>query len=808
MTIETPDAPLNGGAQQSESRQLNLVDLSATAAKLALPDAPPRAAESSRLMPGADVANDGSITFSADATGNSVEKPAGSGGDQSGKPGVVKDDKGHVTEVNYPDGSSRRFGYAEDGTINRVQERDGRVYVLKDGKWQEDESNKHRPGRGQPGQGGPSSNKPDNHDAPFVSVAVADDGTVAYKTADGCDVRNYSDGSSDTRNEKSGYLVHKDKDGRLDFAITGGGDMVIVHRDANGKPDKVTLDLMHTYHLENGKWATADGKPAPVNDLEVWNDGTITYIDAATGARVAKHPDGTKTVTQGNGDRTETNARGQVVETQSGDYQTKRKFAYDDQGNLTAVTSDDGSKIEKDADGNWHDTDGNEIENVTVDADGTVHFVNDDDKLVTLNADGSTTVTSMDADDIEDLAHQIGVAGDTPSMVKYQQLDEIKDKMEDMSPADRLALEKAYEARYGRKLTDDLRENFGADNVADIVKDLEVVRLLDDARQRMTDSEYQQFATDLNRFLQRAKADGVSDQQIGDTLDAFDKLLTAPEAKVDAKQRKDLALQMMGFAADPSSIDQGNHGTCAPNDVEVITWTRHPANAAGLIAQVATEGKYTATDGHEVAVPPENLIPQPGTEGRYNTDERMFASQIFQATVLCDIGSRREPPVYYKQGQPSAGNRDGEYWVDENGKEIGNFKGLVPRDTVDELMRLNDDEGQYFIYSDWWGTSHVITYNSEEELREELAEAKEDGQFPIIIHVCSDDKLFNPSAKPGELKQPDHVVVIDDYNPETGQVKIDNSWGDDEDRWVDVADLYQATVPYTPPPKEDKAPAA
>ncbi len=792
MTTKPTDAPLTGGAKQADSPQLNLVDLSATADNLALPDAPPRAAESSRLMPGADVASDGSITFTPD-TSMSAEKPD--------KPRVVKDDKGHVTEVNYPDGSARRFGYADDGTVNRVQEPDGRVFVLKDGKWEETENSKHRPGGAPPGQGGPS-NKPENHDPPFVSISVADDGTVSYKTKDGCDVRDYPDGSSDTRNEKSGYIVHKDTDNSVDFVITGAGDMVIVHRDANGRPDKVTLDMMHTYHLENGKWVTADGSPAPVSELEVWNDGTITYVDGATGAWVSKRPDGTKAVRQGNGDRIETNARGQVVETQSGNFQINRKFTYDDQGNLTAVISDDGSKIEKDADGNWHDKDGNEIENVTVDADGTIHYVNDDDKLVTLKVDGSTTTTSMDADDIEDLAHQIGVAGDMPSMLKYQQLDEIKDQLEDMSPADRLALEKAYEARYGRKLTDDLKENFGADNVADVVKDLEVARLLDDARQRMSDSEYQQFVTDLNKFLQRAKTDGISDQQIGDTLDAFDKLLTEPQAKLDAKQRKGLALQMMGFAADPSSIDQGSHGTCAANDVEVITWTRHPENAAGLIAQVAIEGKYTATDGHEVMVPPENLIPQPGTEGRTNTDQRMFASQIFQATVLCDIGSRREPPVYYKQGQPSPGNSNGEYWVDENGKEVGPFKGLVPRDTVDELLRLNDDEGQYFIYSDSWGTSHVITFNSEEELREELAEAKEDGQFPIIIHVCSDDKLFNPSAKPGDFKKRDHVVVIDDYNPETGQVRIDNSWGDEDDKWVDVADLYQATVPYTPPPKD------
>lgn len=838
MTTETNGVPAKDGVKPSDRVEikppaettiagLNLVDLSATlpapaparARPAALLDGGTNAGDSPQPVagaPGAVLGNDGSITFAAAESNSamSVEKtPAGT--DKSREPGVVKDDQGRVTQVNYPNGTCRRFGYAEDGTLNRVVQPDGTTYVLKDGKWEEDTTGKrHAPHADQTsGQGRPSSasgTAVEDKSAPWVSVNVADDGTFTYDTAKGQHVTDLPDGTSDIKDTKTGYMVHLDKDGTVDFVINGRGEMVVVHRDASGKPDKITLDLMHTYHLENGKWVTANGEPAPVENLEIYNDGTVTYVDAATGASVQKRPDGTTIVRQGNGTRIETNARGQVIETESNDLSDKRTFTYDDQGNLIAITDGDGSKIEKDADGQWHDKDGKEIEDVRVEADGTIHYVNDDDKLVTLNTDGSATVTTMDADDIDDLAHRIGVAGDAYSTFKYVELERIKEQMEDMSPADRLALEKAYEARYERKLTDDLKENFGEEDVADIVKDLEIAKLLDDARQRMTDAEYQQFVNDLNKFIQRAKTEGLSDKEVGDTLEAFDKLLTAPQAKLDADQRKLLALQMMGFAADPSSIDQGSHGTCAPNDVEVITWTRHPSSAADLVTQVAIEGKYTATDGHEVAIPPEDLVPEPGSEGRSNTDQRMFASQIFQATALCDIGSRRNPPVYYKIGQRTIDNPDGEYWVDENGKEVGAFNGLNVPDTVDELMRLNDDEAKYFVYSDAWGTRHVVRYENEEEFREELEEAKENGEFPIVIFVCSGDPLFDKSAKPGDAKQHDHVVVIQDYNPETGQVKIDNSWGDEDDKWVDVAALYQATVPYTPPPKpaDPKQPAA
>src|SRR5262249_42883619 len=38
-----------------------------------------------------------------------------------------------------------------------------------------------------------------------------------------------------------------------------------------------------------------------------------------------------------------------------------------------------------------------------------------------------------------------------------------------------------------------------------------------------------------------------------------------------------------------------------------------------------------------------------------------------------------------------------------------------------------------------------------------------------------------------------HVVTVTDYNPQTGKVTIDNSWGKGSDHEVDIKQLYKAT---------------
>ncbi len=94
--------------------------------------------------------------------------------------------------------------------------------------------------------------------------------------------------------------------------------------------------------------------------------------------------------------------------------------------------------------------------------------------------------------------------------------------------------------------------------------------------------------------------------------------------------------------ADPDTITQFAHPTCALASLEVTAYTRAPEEATKLVSDVLKTGKFTTTNGTEVRVDPFSLQPELGSlkiddvalNKHWNpTQYRSYASQIFQTTA-------------------------------------------------------------------------------------------------------------------------------------------------------------------------------
>lgn len=326
----------------------------------------------------------------------------------------------------------------------------------------------------------------------------------------------------------------------------------------------------------------------------------------------------------------------------------------------------------------------------------------------------------------------------------------------------------------------------------------------------------------------------LSPEEVAKTYKAVDTLLKAKDNPalpgVKAEDRQLLAEQILKQAADPSTIEQGEHNTCAVTTMENRMFARNPAAAAEMIAQVATTGEYTthSKPPKTIKVDPASLEREPGTANTSFPD-RSYADQIFQVTAA-NISHQKYgieikdkdgnvvktiPPdsAQYRQGKPEAGPppTTGESVVDiKTGEPIKDASGNPIQDPHVRDNRITD------VYNDISGAdppesgimlanesnvgkgdgNGVTQFKTEDEFKAALEKAKAEGKMPIILKVhTAQEPFFTESGggKAGGSGGP-HVVVITDYDPKTGDVQVDNQWGKGSDHSFKVSDLYKGTV--------------
>lgn len=325
------------------------------------------------------------------------------------------------------------------------------------------------------------------------------------------------------------------------------------------------------------------------------------------------------------------------------------------------------------------------------------------------------------------------------------------------------------------------------------------------------------------QFKERASQQDISEEAQLATYKSLQKMISNPEiseAKVGQTERMKAALEFMYHAADPSTIDQGTHGTCNVSTIEHRMISKYPEKVADLLAQVSLTGKWTAPDGKIIDIDDQSLVP--GDEERHyppQNGNRSFASQIFQVTALNDLGQRGElfgsdgKPVHYFQdirdesSDLNSVRLYGDYLKFDKSGELAEFRGVKDDTTQKELSRMTGETAPHVIVNiekDRGRGEGVIHINSEQKLLNELLQLKgspnKENDLPAILAVFTWKPPFNQD--PGVA----HVISISDLRQTSDgnwQVYLDNQWGkssgwgkpDGNDGWYPLSEIYEASKP-------------
>ena len=334
------------------------------------------------------------------------------------------------------------------------------------------------------------------------------------------------------------------------------------------------------------------------------------------------------------------------------------------------------------------------------------------------------------------------------------------------------------------------------------------------ADRTLREPELSKFKQDMVKFEERAAKDGLAHADVAMTYREIQRLTNATgETPLTTVERNRLAQQVLHQAAVPTSIDQGSHNTCNITTVESRCYTRTPAQAARLVADVALTGEYRGThDGTVVKQDPKahtQSLEWPTPDGA-----RSHASEIFQVTAInlhyAQFNKVHGTNIRYEQVEPKPEDKG------DNGERLWNGTTETPDGKGGFVRSPNMSEGQLTMVSNeisarpeqdvtlasakWFsGTPENVTkIESKEELASKLKYLKEHGQLPIIIRVNTTAEPFYGDSGAGAAGGSGgaHVVTVTDFDEKTNMVQLDNQWGTRNDHGSDkpvhIHDLFTA----------------
>ncbi len=371
-------------------------------------------------------------------------------------------------------------------------------------------------------------------------------------------------------------------------------------------------------------------------------------------------------------------------------------------------------------------------------------------------------------------------------------------------------------------------------------------RLVELARTRIPDAgrpnttrELQQFERDVAQFERRAREQNLSPDQVRDTMGQVTRLLESRgqqgQGVQSERQRIRLAEQIMGKAAEPTSSDQGENNTCNVTTIENRLYTREPAIAAKLVADLALTGSHTTVDGTTIKLHPDNLKPygDSGDNNRRGDGSRTFAGQIFQMAAVnlpyarAAAEGRPEGKYEFRQGPNGArllyhGNINN---VPREDREAIGTDQPIHAAQLDQMVNINrmltgrTEPQAFLVHQSEPDSMHGNPFGSPRELEQRILELQRNNQLPAVLSVHgralpqAEPRPGDPSrrtpAPRGEMQEPNgpedgpdgHVILVTGITPgrngEPARVTFDNQWGNSADRGpgrdVSVNELFRAT---------------
>lgn len=346
------------------------------------------------------------------------------------------------------------------------------------------------------------------------------------------------------------------------------------------------------------------------------------------------------------------------------------------------------------------------------------------------------------------------------------------------------------------------------DNPASVSNDAGVIKSRQDLAQLtdgMTPDQKREVQANFAAIENRKPP--LSAEQVKSIYDSTAKLLRneGDQSPLSSNERNQLAASILHNASLRTGLDQGFHNTCNVTTLERRLNITNPAEAARIVSEVGLTGQFRSKDGQVIKLDAASL--HEDNESRLQFGDRAadgkrnYASQLFDMAQVNNYWQHQKPPLFYSQVPPTGQSDTGERLTYANGTEVKGPDGKPMRQpalSTDAMAEIGNDlgfTGKFIISnadvagrgpSD--GTAKVRNY-------QEFTDALTNGQPPAIIMVNSNDRLFGGNGDKGGSGGW-HVVNVSDYKAgPPAQVFMTNQWGSANNKWVNVSDLYNATLP-------------
>ncbi len=295
---------------------------------------------------------------------------------------VDLDEKGRVTDVKYPNGSSAHVKYDANGEPVEISRSNGTTFKKEGDHWQKYDKD---------GNPGPTFEKITVH-SPTGDIKIGDKDSPAG-------IVFHSDGSQ-TNVASDGSMVSTDANGRLEHVRTPDGNNKYLKYDDAGNLEKITSDSGKSFVKQGDHWAQVDkdGNPTGIEfkDIKANDNGDITLIN--DGQTIVLHPNGGTSDIRPDGSVVDQDADGKVTGVKNAKG-SEVQVKYGKDGEPNAIVSDNG-QWQKGKDGwTFTDKDGNvtaTAKDIVVEPSGSISIQENSGFINTSHRDGSRTEKSTD----------------------------------------------------------------------------------------------------------------------------------------------------------------------------------------------------------------------------------------------------------------------------------------------------------------------------------------------------------------------------------------------------------------------------
>ncbi|MBK9622356.1 MAG: hypothetical protein IPO31_24495 [Candidatus Obscuribacter sp.] len=307
---------------------------------------------------------------------------------------------------------------------------------------------------------------------------------------------------------------------------------------------------------------------------------------------------------------------------------------------------------------------------------------------------------------------------------------------------------------------------------------------------------------DLNAFADRMKGRPDGEKQMKEVLKSVNGLLDAGDdaALKPAASRAKVAGEILHHSAHPGEVNQGAFNACSFATMQTEMYTRHPAQAARLVADAARTGEYTAADGTSVTLDERTLnhwsnkLPEALRGSEDKLPPRDHASQIFQAVafnVKLDNGTDESPQ--YVLRRPDATSPSGEAVVTAEHPTTNMLFSKLPNnvDYLNTYKRISGEDSN--------GVLTILDASNGNQLKAHLQQLKNDGKLPLAVPVNALSKPVIDTVGEGNAAGAavagvgSHMITVSDIDAE-GNVQFVNHLNGSKLEAVSSDEMYSYTT--------------